>query len=254
MQNTYCLISKELSAAKLMDFYTNALHLLEKEAREKLQNNSIFILENATFDKARNLQITAEKRGIKTIFLAMKEIPKLPAGIVCRRIDFSDIFFEYSTQTIKEKIFYEHITFISACFIKKERILPETMMEEFNEKLKKILFPNTHKNIPPKKTYEMFMCMDIFFGVSPFRIRVNSKNFNFSCLGKEKTYSSIHNCEKLLRKFSELALKARLSPSASGLIEKNRDLHFVYKNSAAYEKEIAAAFVLSNAPPYTQES
>lgn len=241
---TYCLIVKNSGIVAITDFYRKVLNLSADEAVLKIKRTRNVVFRNLILDKACAYAEASRKNGIETMIIPASEIPVLPESSAAKKMRMGDTGFSPEGDCPPVKIPFEKIYFISACLLEEETPSAEELAKRLRVEIEETAYPNAlkrKKDYPVKK--EVVGRMDLFTDGAPFRIGMRSDDFDFSCLEREKTFSSGENFKRLLCSFAGLSLKARLSPSAEGLIKGDRNLYLTYSETRGYENEIAGAMV-----------
>lgn len=242
--DSYSIIIKDFfrEKEKVKNFIKEYYSFDDEKTAAFLKKSPGFLKENAGIAQAKEIYEKTKEKDLAVLIIDDKDIPNPPPPIHFEKVEIKTSGFNYISKSIREYIPFEKINMITTGIISEE--VPETSIHtiSFNlrGKIEKLLNMQKPKDSPkqnPPARKEIIFYMDIFADESRHQ-RIKHNDFDYSCIGKEKVYSSIENFKILLGKITALSLKAFKNETTNAILKKEVLSDFIYESIDSYEKEI----------------
>lgn len=221
--NLVFVTEEKLPPARAMaEAVASAQGLIFYEAMSMVVKNYGFLGENLSIEKAQETVKACERIGIKTAITSCDSLAQLKAALNVKKVFFSDSSILYENQGKQLESNLKNLKIMAYAPLSSEtvKIVKERQGPDIGEKAMRlgimmatglpIGLGGKSKEISREvRQSETNLYIDLIFD-NEIRLRINSENFDFSCLDEQKTYSSHINFKNLcikLAQYSPLAWK-----------------------------------------------
>ncbi|MBI4656340.1 MAG: hypothetical protein HY746_06290 [Elusimicrobia bacterium] len=267
----FILIKDPLPERKiLIEVIEKIYSFTPEKAAEYIRENPGFLPECLSLEKAREISGKALNYSIETAVIEEHALAKPPEPGKFEKAGIKPEGMVYFLSPDKKMFLHFEKIFLIAAGITSEDILIkplEEMQKEAQDRLREnfgsseqtkpskplvprafIFFNALFKNLfyrifpePPSQILrgkELCFYADIFSRVPPHRLRMKHDEFDYSLLGKTKSYSTIENFRTFLKELDRISLKAVKNETFRAIInDRNLSVH-KHGSLSAYEEEI----------------
>ncbi len=233
------IMAQALAQSQGMIFY---------EAMAIVVKNYGFLGFNLSKEKSKALIGACLACDIKAVSMPSESMPKLAPALEIKKADFSGQYLIYENQGLQLKAELEKLKVIAYAPISREtiKVIKEKQGPGAGEKAMRLgIMMATGLPLGLGKSKEVsreihqsetLLYLDMIFD-EELRLRINSDNFDFSCLKEQKGYSSHTNFKNLCLKLAETSPKAWKNSALFDLLDGAMAPSFKYETLSDLEKE-----------------